>query len=94
MNGKTRLDSHDIAVVHESAPEARSDNGYRYRFGIMHGDEEYHPLVVCHIRERWAGNFWREAERFPEPPECVKKEVVKALPYNRGELNFDEGCDG
>ena len=90
MDGKTRLDRHEVAVVHESAPDARSGNGFRYCFGIKDGDSEHHPLAICHAREKWVGNFWRHAEDLPESvPECVKKEVAEALPYEFDEISFE-----
>jgi hypothetical protein len=89
MDGETELDYQEIAVVHESAPEARNGRGFRYRFRVSHNDKGRKPLVICHAREKWAGNFWRDRDGLPEDvPGCVKREVVDVLPYDRHEINF------
>jgi len=85
MDGKTRVESHYISIQHESAPEARSEQGYLYKFGIQHGDEEYLPIAASVEKRRWAGNFWRKvgAPDADEVPMCVWNELPPLIPGAR-----------
>jgi hypothetical protein len=87
VDGETRVESHYISIQHESAPEARSEQGYLYKFGIQHGDEDYHPIAVPVEKRKWAGNFWRKkGDRAPEPdevPMCVWNELPPLIPGAR-----------
>ena len=87
MEGDTRIEFHYISVQHKSAPGARSEQGFLYKFGIHHGDEDYCPIAVPVEKRKWAGNFWRKkGDRAPEPdevPMCVWNELPPLIPGAR-----------
>lgn len=82
---RTRVDSHELDVYHDTEPEPDDNYGReRYTIRITYDRESGKPYVLYAVEHRWKGNYWRDITDWDwrDLPPSVRQCVADVLPVD------------